>query len=861
MIGRTISHYEIIEKLGEGGMGVVYKARDTKLDREVALKFLSSQLTISEEYKNRFIHEAKTVSSLDHPNICSIFEIGETSDGQLFIAMRAYDGAPLSRVIKDGPLSINQILQYSLQVASGLQAAHEEGIVHRDIKSGNILLTPKGQIKIIDFGLAKLQGVSEFTKTAKAVGSLAYMSPEQLRADEVDHRSDIFSLGVVMYEMIAGELPFKGEYEHVVMYSLVYQDPPPLSEVRSDVPKELEAIVKKCLEKDAGDRYQDISELQKDLERLLHPSGEVKYSETGTVGKPASDIVAKTGRKYLTLIGSILTLIIFIAILFTIRPFGIGKDPIPSDKYLAVLPFRIISDQQDDQAMSDGLMDVLSSKITQMDLSHASLWVVPASEVRAQGISSASEARRAFGVNLIVEGSLYRDVETVRVMLNLIDSNSLRQLRSWDKIMEADNMTTLHDDLIIHVVEMLEVELQPRDLRTIAESKTEYSDAYELYVRGRGYLQRFERVENIQQAIDHFSQALTIDNTYALAYAGIGEAYLRMYDATKDARLIELAIENCSKAIDLNPNLSSVHITLGMINYETGKYEMAVDAFKQALSMNPVHDDAYRGLARAYEALGNLDLAESTYKEAIRLKPGYWAGYNVLGGFYFRHNRFEEALENFIRVTEITPDNYRGYSNLGATYFQLGQRERAREMWERSLEVQKNADASSNLGTLHFAEGRYAEAARMYETALDLDKGNYLIWGNLASAYYWAPGERAKADTTYWRAIELVKESLTINPNDPYTVADLATYYAMVGEKEQSEMYLNRAIEMASRNSYVMFMAGSVFERIGERDKALYWLEQAVTEGYPIADIVHQPELNELIADERFQKMLQDSTQ
>jgi len=859
MIGRTISHYEIIEKLGEGGMGVVYKARDTKLDRDVALKFLSSQLTVNEEYKNRFIQEAKTVSSLDHPNICSIFEISETPEGQLFIAMRAYDGLPLSRVIKDGPLQIDEILKYSLQIVSGLHAAHEQNIVHRDIKSGNVLLTQKKQIKIIDFGLAKLQGVSEFTKTAKAIGSLAYMSPEQLRADEVDHRSDIFSLGVVMYEMITGELPFKGEYEHVLMYSLVYQDPPPMSEVRPDVPEELEAIVKKCLEKEAGDRYQDISDLQRDLERLLHPSGEVKYSETGSVSRPVSDIVTRTGRKKLTLFVSMLSVVILIVLFFTIRPFGIGREPIPEDKHLAVLPFRIISDRQDDQAMSDGLMDVLSSKITQMDLSHASLWVVPASEVRAQGISSASEARRAFGVNLIVEGSLYRDTETLRVMMNLIDSKTLRQLRSWDKIMEADRMTALHDDLIINIAEMLEVELQPRDLQTIAKSKTEYSEAYELYVRARGYLQRFESKENIELAIDLFSQALTIDNTYALAYAGIGEAYLRLYDATKDPRWVDLAVENCSRAIDINPDIPSVHITLGMIHYETGKYEMAVDAFKRALSINPVCDDAYRGLARAYEVRGDLELAESTYKEAIRLRAGYWAGYNVLGGFYFRHNRFEEALENYKKVTEITPDNYRGYSNLGAVYYQLSQMEKAREMWERSLEVQKNADASSNLGTYNFAKGRYAEAARMYETALELDRGNYLIWGNLASAYYWAPGERHKADDLYWWAIELVKESLSINPNDPYAVADLATYLGMVGEKEESEMYIQRALDMAPGNSYMMYMAGSIYERIGEREKALRWLESAINEGYPISDILHQPELEQLIADERFQKMLQDN--
>ena len=289
MIGQTISHYKILEKLGEGGMGVVYKAQDLKLDRLVALKFLPPHLarlndavgqTADEQDKKRFIHEAKAASALDHPNICTIYEIDETPDGQVFIAMAAYEGTTLDKKIKVGPLKLDEAHDIAIQVAEGLQAAHEKGIVHRDIKSSNVMITEKGQVKIMDFGLARTSGATQLTKSGATVGTVPYMSPEQARGEKVDHRTDIWSLGVVIYEMITGRLPLQSAYSEAVVYSILNENPPPLTSLRSDVPMELERIVTKCLQKDCSHRYQHADELISDIARLQET-----HSRSGTFAK------------------------------------------------------------------------------------------------------------------------------------------------------------------------------------------------------------------------------------------------------------------------------------------------------------------------------------------------------------------------------------------------------------------------------------------------------------------------------------------------------------------------------------------------------------------------------------------------
>ncbi len=352
MIGQTISHYKILGKLGAGGMGVVYKAQDTKLKRTVALKFLPPELTRDPEAKERFIHEAQAASALDHNNICTIYEVAETDEGQLFIAMACYEGETLKKRIDRGPLTIQDALDIGLQVAQGLQKAHEKGIVHRDIKPANILITTDGVAKIVDFGLAKLAGQTKLTKAGSTLGTEAYMSPEQARGETVDHRTDIWSLGVMMYEMVTGQLPFKSEYHEALAYSILNEQPSPVTGLRTGVPMELERIISKCIEKKAVDRYQHADELLVDLKSLK------RRVETGEVER--GTVVAKPlVRRRLAVYGGIAIIVVaaIIGIVYFLLPTRGVLDSI------AVLPLDNLSGDPTQEYFSDGMTDELITEL------------------------------------------------------------------------------------------------------------------------------------------------------------------------------------------------------------------------------------------------------------------------------------------------------------------------------------------------------------------------------------------------------------------------------------------------------------------------------------------------------------------
>ncbi len=827
----------------------MYKALDIKLDREVAIKFLPSPMTADNERKQRLINEAKTASSIDHPNICSIYEIDETPSGDLFIVMRAYEGVSLDKKIEAGPLPVKEVVRYGIQIAAGLQAAHENGIVHRDIKSSNVIVTGKNEIKLIDFGLAKLRGGTKITRTGKAVGSLAYMSPEQLRTDEVDMRSDIFSLGVVLYEMITGDRPFKGEYEQVVAYAITNQDPSPLAVYRADIPQGLERVIIRCLEKNADLRYQNAADLIDDLKNLqqvieTEAPTNIAYSKFPTTG-------AGIGRRrqYIVPVLIVLTALFLILSYPYLRQFVeefTGKDSLPQDRYLAVLPFTTISDHPGDSYLSDGLMDLLTGKITQLEIAHGSLFVIPASEIRRHDITSASDAYKLFGANLAVQGTVYRDERNVHVALVLIDSRSLVQLAAWDGIIGKEQLTDLHRELVIQLSRMLEVELKPQQMAAIDRGNTINPRAYELYLEARGYLQRYEQLQNISMAIERLEEAIQLDPLYSLAYASIGEAYLRKYDATKDRRWIDRAVHNGTRALELNDNIASVHVTLGMILTGTGEYEKAIDSFERAIEIDPINSDAFRGIARAYEQIGEFDEAESVYKRAIRLRPSYWVGYNLLGGFYYRRAQYENAIEQYRRVTELTPDNIAGYVNLGAIYFELDQWDKARQYFERALEFGPNYAIYYNLGTIYFYESMYEDAIHVYEQALSIHDHDYRLWGSLASAYYWSGKSYDLVTETFRRAISLAENEKEINPRDPNLLVSLAGYYERIGDSETTYKYLDDALAIARDDAYILSRAGVIYEQLGERERALQLIISALEQGHSIVYIKNDPVLKEL---------------
>jgi len=588
MLGKTISHYKILEKLGGGGMGVVYKAKDTNLDRTVALKFLPPHLLADKEAEQRFISEAKAASSLDHPNICTIHDINKTEDDQFYIVMGYYTGETLKKKVGAGPLQIDTSINYATQIAAGLVRAHEAGITHRDIKPANIMITNRNEVKILDFGLAKSLNDPGVTKIGSTVGTASYMSPEQAKGTEINHQSDIWSLGVVMYQMITGRAPFEGDYEQAVIYAIINEEPIPISESSENCPQLLIEIVNKCLKKDPSDRYQTTAKLLDDLKILaIDPDSDSKISQQKAVTKKSGGFLSNK-KKLLTTAGVIILLIFLSSFLPSGLEFFkslLGFNSAPSEQHLLVLPLTNIGGDEDKQAFCDGLMETLSSKLTQVEQFDGSLWVVPSSEVIRNKISSPDEAYQRYGVNLAVTGSLQFLDDLLRLTLNLVDAKNLRQLNSSVIDIEAKNISSLQDKSVIKLLEMLHIELEPESKDILSTGGTDVPEAYEYYIQGRGYLQRYENVDNIDKAINLFKLASEKDSYYALVYAGLGEAYWRKFEATNQSDLVERAITECEKSFYLDSSLAAVNITLGLIYAGTGYYPEAIDHFNRCRSI------------------------------------------------------------------------------------------------------------------------------------------------------------------------------------------------------------------------------------------------------------------------------------
>ena len=432
------------------------------------------------------------------------------------------------------PLPIKDVLNLTAQICSGLQAAHEAGIIHRDVKPANVVISKRGQAKLIDFGLAKLAGQVHLTQAGSAMGTAAYMSPEQVNGKTIDLRSDIWSLGVMLYEMITGQLPFPGENMQAVLKAIVKREPEPLHHLRPDAPPALQDIINRCLAKNPARRYQQVRELLADLHGL-----QASYEEkTDRIPATAEHGAGKFKKHFYKIAAAlvVIALLLVLPSLLRLVKLRLQHSAVPSQKYLAVLPLLVIGGDRSSQAFSDGLVETLTSKLTQIEQSESSMWIVPASELRASGIDSPSRARKALGVTLAITGSLQQNNNSLRLILNLVDAVAMRQLRSAVISEEISASADFQDRAVNEVARMLELELKPETRSRLAAGGTSRPLANEFYLQGRGFLQRYEQQENLDKAIDLFQKAIAEDSGFALAFAGLGEAFWRKYELTKDTR-------------------------------------------------------------------------------------------------------------------------------------------------------------------------------------------------------------------------------------------------------------------------------------------------------------------------------------
>ncbi len=860
MIGSVVSHYRVLERLGGGGMGVVYRAEDTRLKRSVALKFLPPELTREVAARERFEQEARTASALDHPNVCIIHEIDETPDGQVFICMAYYDGESLKSRLSRGPLSIEETLNIVVQVAEGLSQAHAHGIVHRDVKPANVMLTRDGIPKIVDFGVAMLAGRGRAGAPSEIAGTVSYMSPEQARGDVLDQRTDIWSLGVTMYEMLAGRLPFVAETEQPLLEAIVRQEPPPVESLRTGVPAPLAAIVAKCLRKRPEERYQRVTELIADLKGVRRALTSATISTLP--GAPRISSVRHRLHPAITLpVGAAMVALALLAAVPAARNAIralIAPRGVPTLQHMAVLPFANVGDDPANRAFCDGLTEILASTLTEFERFQGALWVVPTTEIRAREVRSPSEARRVFNVNLAVTGGVQREGDRVRLALNLVDTQNLRQLRS--KVIEGSqaDLGGLEDRVVAAMAEMLELQLKPQEIAEVTAGGTSVSTAYDLYVRARGELGSYQGERDPDRAADLFRQAIVLDPGFALAHAGLANAYLELFWWKKEPRLVDEAIASARRAAELNDRLAEVHITLGEIYRTTGKYEESVREFQRALTIEPRSSSAFGGLAKAFAAIGNLGAAEETYKQAIALKPDDWLNYNRLGAFYVAHGRYEDAEKQYRKVIALTPESFWGYNNLAVLYYTLGRYADARGMFEKALSIRPSPMLYSNLGTLAFIRRDWRAAVANFEQACEGDDKDYVPRGNLGIAYHWLGGHEPQAREALRRAVVLAEQQLTVNPRDTGVLADLASYHALLGEKDRAQSYLRKVEADARKSPDLALQIADVYTDLGYTTAAVAWIKTGLDLGYPEAQLSNLPALEGLLKDPRVQKLLQD---
>ncbi len=699
MIGKLISHYRIIEKLGEGGMGVVYKAEDTKLGRTVALKFLPPDLTRDSEAKKRFIQEARAASALDHPNICTVHEIDETAEGQLFIAMACYEGESLKTKIERGPLALDEALDIAVQIAQGLAKAHERKIIHRDIKPANILVTNDGLVKIVDFGLAKLAGM-KLTKTGSTLGTAQYMSPEQARGEEVDARSDIFSLGAVLYEMLTGKHAFPGEYDQATLYAIMNEEPPPVTSLRSGIPMELERIVKKAFAKKPAERYQHSADLIVDLKGAARESASAAAPARS---RPPARLPRLAPRIWLP--AALATVAaVTVALIF------IGKsqhETAQGRQSIAVLPFENLSDSKDDEYFSDGLAADIIDALTQ----------VPGLRVMARTSAFSFRGKeqdvREIGVQLgvehILEGSVRRSGNRLRVTARLVKTSDGYHLWSQRFYREMTDVFAIQDEISQAIVEKLRVRLAGEG--PLVKRHTESIEAYHLFLRGRHSVLRMTP-ESLAKGKEYLEQAIAIDPDYALAYAGIAEFCFysslwsfkhpkedllktksaAMEAIRRDSTLAEAhamlgivlgiydfdwkgAEREFRRALELNPASPIVRYSYGFwLLRPTGRSDEALLQVQEAVKLDPLSANYTTWLGVVQNSMGQHDPAVAQYRRAIEHDPSLWRPHWLLAIAYGQMNKFDDAIAEARQACELSGHNASTLGTLAMAYGLAGRR-------------------------------------------------------------------------------------------------------------------------------------------------------------------------------------------
>ncbi|MCA1619689.1 MAG: protein kinase [Acidobacteria bacterium] len=740
MIGQTSSRYRVTGKLGEGAMGEVYRALDARLGREVALKVLPEAFASDGDRLARFAREAQVLASLNHPNIAAVYDL-EEHEGKRVLVMELVEGETLADRLGRGPLPLAEALRLALQIAKALHAAHRKGIIHRDLKPANIKVTPEGDVKVLDFGLAKQDrgggGDSDteaatlrqevMTLRGEIVGTPAYMSPEQALGERADARCDVFSFGAVLYEMLTGRRAFSGPTLTAVFQAVLNGKPRPPRRLRPEIPAELDALVMKSLRKERDLRPPDMQAVCAELDRLsakmaARPPGASATARVGDAALRAREWAGERGKKVWAA-----SALAALAALVALGVLAYRRGDPPPAAALAAPPAPAVS----------------------------------------------------------------------------VDKSA---------------------------------------------------GPYELFQQGMEYMKRHDKEERLGAAVESFRTALSRNQDYAPAYAGLGLAYVLKYGSNRDKSLLEQAVQNAKRAVELDGHVALNRVSLGRAYVEKGEYDAAEAELKQALTLEPLSADAHRALADLHKARRNPAEAEKLYRKAIELRPDDWEMHYALGTFYFHSSRFADAERALAESIRLAPDCHMSRRNLGAVYHMQGRFPEAAAEFQKSLQIKPGASTYTNLGTALFFQGLYQQSVAAMEKAVELGANNHQLWANLGDAYRYTKGNEQKAREAYTRAVQLARKELEGKPGDPDLLSRVALSLTKSGDKQQGLAEAG-AVEKAEKSAAVLARLVLVYELAGDRERALQRMEEALKKGHSMAEFGRDPDLLELRKDARYHKL------
>lgn len=760
----TISHYRILSKLGEGGMGVVYLAQDLQLKRQVALKILPAELSDDGERMRRFVREAQSAAALSHPNIAHVYEVGE-SDGIHFIAMEYVEGESLAKKINGHPLPVDQIVSLGSAIADALDEAHAKGITHRDLKPANILVTPRGTAKLLDFGLAKIkQGADQLdyseattqvqTSPGLVMGTVMYMSPEQALGDSIDNRSDIFSVGIVLYEMTTGTLPFSGRTSTEIIDHIVHSEPPPISRLNYNVPIELERIIRKCLQKDRQRRYQSARELTVDLNNLGTDSVDTQVTTSGSRSR-----FRVSGRHALAALSLILVALIGGSAVFLYQQRA--QRVTGTIDSIAVLPLVNASGDPNMEYLSDGITESIINSLAQLP----NVRVSPRVAVfRYKGrTSDLQEVARTLGVRAILTGKVIEVGDKLSVQMDLIDTKSQSQLWGQKYNRKPSDILTLESEIATEISRKMAVKLSGEDQKRLATRYTEDVEAYRLYLQGRYYWKKYTR-DAVEQSIHYFQQAIDRDANYALAYSGLADAYVILgilYSPPKD--VFPKAKMAAEKSLRIDENLAAGHISMASVKLfydwdwagakdEAQRAKDLNTAYAAAIEVNTNYDDDHHFYCEALDTLGDPEDSIAEMQRALNLDPLSLVINMEMGWSLYIDHKYDEAITQCLKVTEMDPTFVPAYACLAQAYDQK----------------------------------------RMYN-----------------------------------EAIAKMLKARSLQGDDPVVLMELGCAYALDGQKGEAQKIIDTLKEKSSREYIDSALIGLVYIALGKKDDAFNWLSKA----------------------------------